>query len=131
MQLCAQEQLGVDPFTMRVGRVSVDVWECAYGDDLRMENSTRRGAQRALEVAAGVHGLLGLPMQPPILLSFPVFVGAERLCRAARKLSTLRGRRLHCPATPQNPQQKLSKKIKILQILSKIRICCFIQYCKH
>ena len=39
------------------------MYGAAYGDDLRLLSSSRRGAERALELAAAVHGFLGLPMR--------------------------------------------------------------------
>ena len=42
---------------------SVRVYGAAYGDDLRLMSSSRRGAERGLAVAAAVHGFLGLPMR--------------------------------------------------------------------
>jgi hypothetical protein len=63
IMLSCLEDGAVDPFMMEAGDESVGVYGAAYGDDLRLLSSSRRGAERALELAAAVHGFLGLPMR--------------------------------------------------------------------
>ena len=53
---------GVDPLVVEAGGEQEEVWGAGFADDMRLYNSTLRGAQKSCDITADFHGVMGLEM---------------------------------------------------------------------
>ena len=55
-------EYGVDPLVVEAGGEQEEVWGAGFADDMRLYNSTLRGAQKSCDITADFHGVMGLEM---------------------------------------------------------------------